>query len=92
MPIIAAIASMFGISSFRLIAYAVIAVGVVVGALTIRQHYIDKGYDKALTKVEKQNDSAKGAAEQVRKQIAVCNDQTSYWDVITQSCKLDDDE
>jgi hypothetical protein len=88
--VIATVAALFGISSFRLIAYAVLVVGALAGALTIRQHYIDKGYSSALAAVKKQDDKARAAAETVERKATVCTADNGYWDVVTQGCKLED--
>lgn len=88
--VILTIAGWFGISPFRLIAYAVIFVAVTGGALTIRQHYINKGWYAHKAAVEKQDDSAVAASVKVETKTAVCSDTNGYWDVITQGCKLDD--
>jgi hypothetical protein len=89
--IILTIAGWFGINPFRLIIYAALAVSVTVGALAVRQHYINKGYASAIAAVKKQDDRAVSAAEKVEKKAAACQDGVNgYWDVITQSCKLED--
>lgn len=90
--IILTIAGWFGINPFRLIMYAAIGISVGVGALAVRQHYINKGYASALAKVKKQDDKAAAAAVQVEKKTETCNDTNGYWDVITQSCKLDEEQ
>jgi hypothetical protein len=87
--IILTIAGWFGISPFRLIAYAAIVAAVIVGAITIRQHYINLGYHNAIVAVKKQDDKAKAAAEKVERKANECTD-NSYWDVIAQSCKGDE--
>lgn len=86
---IVTVAEWFGISPFRLIAYAAIAITVITGAVTIRQHYINLGYHNAIAAVKKQDDKAKSAAEKVEKKANDCSD-SSYWDVITQGCKGDE--
>ena len=90
--IILTIAGWFGINPIRLIAYVVLAVAVIIGALTIRQHYINKGYASALAAVKKQDDRAVAAASKVEQKAATCSDANGYWDVITQNCKLEDAE
>jgi len=92
MPVLLFVANLFGISVFRLIVYALAVVAVIVGALTIRQHYINKGYQAALVAVKKQDNIAIDAARKVEKKAAVCTETSGYWDVITQSCKLEDGE
>lgn len=83
------VAGWFGISPFRLIAYAAIAIAIITGAVTIRQHYINLGYHNALDAVKKQDDKAKTAADKVERKANECSD-SSYWDIITQGCKGDE--
>lgn len=89
--IILTVAGWFGINPLRLIIYAALAVSVAVGAITIRQHYINKGWYAHKAAVEKQDDSAVAASVKVEKKTAVCTDANGYWDVLTQGCKLDED-
>jgi hypothetical protein len=90
MPALLFVANLFGISVFRLVVYAVITVSVLVGALTIRQHYINKGYASAIAAVKKQDDKAVAAAVKVEKKAAVCTETNGWWDVVEQKCKLED--
>jgi hypothetical protein len=93
MPGLLIIANLFGISVFRLLVYAGIAVAIIVGALAIRQHYINKGYASAIASVKKQDAKAVAVAVKVEKKAAACQDGINgYWDVITQSCKLESAE
>ena len=55
------VAGWLGINPFRLIVYAAIALSVSIGAIILRQHYINKGYASAIAAVKKQNDRAKDA-------------------------------
>jgi len=90
MPVILFIANLFGISVIRLAIYAAIAVAVVTGALVIRQHYVNLGWAKHKAAVEKQDNKAVEAGKEVERKVKACLD-NSYWDVITQSCKLDEE-
>jgi triphosphoribosyl-dephospho-CoA synthetase len=90
MPFLLTIANFFGINVFRLVAYAVIAASVTTGLVVVRQHYVNKGYASAIAAVKKQDDKAKAAAERVETKAATCSDKNRFWDVISQSCKLDD--
>lgn len=96
MPVIFFIANLFGISlsalAARLIAYGIVIAIVVTAALSIRQHYINKGYKSAIAAVKKQDDRAIDAANKVEQKATVCTDKNGYWDVITQGCKLEDAE
>ena len=83
---IIAIAGCFGISPLRVIVYGALIMSVVIGAATIRHHYIQLGWNKAITAVKKQDDRAKAAADAVDKQASECA-ANSYWDVIAQSCR-----
>jgi len=91
MAFVTLIANLFGISIFRLVAYAAIVVAVTTGALAIRHHYVALGYSKALVEVSKQNDVTKAAADEVGAKADKCAEGINgYWDVITQGCKLED--
>lgn len=85
---IIAIASALGISPLRLIAYGAIALTVVVGAASIRRHYINLGWEKAITAVKKQDARSKAAADEVERRANDCS-ANSFWDVVTRSCKVD---
>lgn len=89
---IAMIAGLLGINSGRLIAYVAVTIAMIIAALTIRQHYINAGWDKAMARVQKQDDAAAAAARNVEKRAAVCSETNGYWDVVTQGCKLEDAE
>ena len=88
--IILTIAGWFGINPFRLIAYTAIFIAVAVGAITIRQHYVNLGWHKAIEAVKKQDDRAAAAADKVQEKAAKCDETNGYWDVLTQGCKLED--
>ena len=88
--LILTIAGWFGISPLRLIIYAVCFVAVIIAGLTIRQHYVNLGYAKAIAAVKKQDDRAVAAAEKVEQKASVCTEKSGWWDVVTQSCKLED--
>lgn len=89
MPIILWLASTFGISIFRLAIYAACVAAVIGAGLTIRHHYVSLGYQKAITAVKKQDDRAAEAADKVQKRADECTG-ASWFDVITQTCKLED--
>lgn len=88
----ATLAGFFGITVLRLAIYAGCIALALGGALTIRQHYINKGYHSAIEAVKKQDDRAVAAADRVEQKATVCSDANGYWDVITQNCKLEDAE
>jgi hypothetical protein len=92
MPALLFIANLFGVSVARLLVYSGIVVALAVGALAIRQHYINKGYHSAIEAVKKQDAKAVAAANKVEEKTAVCTETSGYWDVISQSCKLEDVE
>lgn len=89
MPVILFIANLFGISVFRLAIYVGCIVAVVAAGVTIRQHYVNLGYSKAIAAVKKQDDRAVAAAEKVQQRADECSG-ASWWDVISQSCKLEE--
>jgi hypothetical protein len=85
----ATIAEFFGISVLRLAIYAGCIALALGGAVAIRQHYINKGYASAIAAVKKQDDRAVAAADKVKKRADECA-ADSWWDVVSQSCKLED--
>ena len=82
------IAAWFGISNLRLIVYAVLIIAGIIGALTIRQHYINLGWKNAIAAVKKQDEKSAQAAKHVDERADQCG-ADSYFDVITQRCKGD---
>ncbi len=89
---ILAIANFFGISVFRLVAYAVCVIAVVVALGVVRQHYVDVGWRKHAAAVEKQDNRAIEANRRVEEQTNKCSESTGFWDVITNGCKLQEEE
>lgn len=84
---VTALAAFLGVSPLRLAAYAAVFVTVAIVTLSIRQHYINKGYASAISDVKKQDDRSAAVAERVQKRADGCS-ADSWWDVISQSCKL----
>jgi hypothetical protein len=89
---LATVAEFFGISVLRLGIYAGCIALAFGGAVTIRQHYINKGYHSAIEAVKKQDDRAVAAANKVEEKTSACTENNGYWDVLTQACKLEDAE
>lgn len=87
---IVAIGTLLGISPLRVIAYFIVIVLVVGGALTIRQHYIDVGWHKHAAKIEKQDNAAIAVDKRVESDLKKCTDSNGFWDVITQDCMTQD--
>jgi hypothetical protein len=92
MIIVGWIADRLGLSKLlaEIIMIGVLVLAIIVGALTIRQHYINKGWHNALVAVKKQDDKAVAAAKKVEEKVAECS-ADSYWDTITQACKTDEE-
>lgn len=59
------------------------------GALAIRQHFVNEGYRHAIAAVKKQDDRAVAAADKVQQRADECT-ANSWFDVVSQSCKLED--
>lgn len=89
MPVIILIAQFFGISPLRLIIYTAVTIAVIIAGFTIRQHFVNEGYSHAIAAVKKQDDRAVAAADKVQQRADECSG-NSWWDVISQSCKLED--
>lgn len=85
-----AVAEFFGISVFRLVMYATLAAVVTVALVSVRQHYINVGWEKHRVAVEKQDGRAKEASRQVEQKTNECSETNGFWDVITQGCKLEE--
>ncbi|BEV44430.1 hypothetical protein [Afipia carboxidovorans] len=90
MAVLAFVASLFGVSVARLLLYAGLVLAIIVGALTIREHYINKGYQAALVAVKKQDNIAIDAARKVERKASACTEANGYWDVVSQGCRLGD--
>jgi hypothetical protein len=90
--LIITIASALGINPFRLIMYTVLFIAVVTGAVVIRQHYVNEGWAKHKAAVEKQDQRAVDASKKVEEQTDKCSETNGFWDVITQGCKLQEEE
>ena len=89
MTFLIGIASFFGISVLRLVMYATLTTVVTVALVSVRQHYINLGWEKHRVAVEKQDARAVAASKKVDEQADACA-ANSYWDVITQNCKVGD--
>lgn len=83
------LAGWFGISPLRLIIYGAAAISVVVGAVSIRQHYINRGWDSAIHAIEKQNSVAADAARRAQRSVDQCYDEGGTWSTITGTCTLE---
>lgn len=82
-----------GLSSLaaKAIVYGVITMLVGGTLLTIRQHYVNLGWKKAIIAVKKQDDRAAAAADVVDQKAQKCTDTNGYWDVVSQGCKLEEE-
>lgn len=89
MPIVLLVANFFGISVFRLAIYAACIVAVIIAGFTIRQHFVNEGYKHAIAAVKKQDDRAVAAADKVQQRADECSG-NSWFDVVSQACKLED--
>jgi hypothetical protein len=76
----------------KAIVYGVVAALVGGALLGIRQHYVNKGWNKAIAAVKKQDDRAVAAASKVEEQTARCDSSNGFWDVITQDCRLQEEK
>jgi len=76
----------------KAIIYAVLAAIVGGTLLGIRQHYVNEGWRKAIVAVKKQDDRAAEAAGKVDETARKCGEDTGFWDVVSQNCKLFEEE
>lgn len=83
-----------GLGSFaaKLVAYGALVLIVIGVLLGVRQHFINEGWNRAIASVKKQNDAAAEAADRVQERARKCDESNGYWDVITQNCKLGDEQ
>jgi hypothetical protein len=83
-----------GLSEFvaRVIVYALIVAMISGVLLGIRQHYVNLGWYKHKAAVEKQDNKAIDASKEVEQKTQKCSDDNGFWDVITQGCKLQEEE
>lgn len=79
---------MFGIP-IRLLVYLAVAAAVFAAALTIRQHYINAGWDRALETVKAQDAKAKDAADTAQLNVDRCYAANGLWSTITGKCTLE---
>lgn len=76
----------------RIVVYAALVLIVVAVLLGIRQHYVNEGWRSHAAAVAKKDASAVAANKQVEAAAQKCTDQNGFWDVITQDCKLQQQE
>lgn len=83
-----------GLSSLaaKAIIYGVIAMLVGGTLLGIRQHYVNLGWKQHKAAVEKQDNRAVEASKRVEEKTEKCSETTGFWDVITQGCKLQEED
>jgi hypothetical protein len=89
MSVLSTVGAALGISPLRLLVYAGIAFAVITAGVTIRNHYVNVGWDTALEAVKKQDTTAKAAASQVQRTVDDCYNANGTWSVITGSCTLE---
>lgn len=92
MPVILAICSFLGINPLRLAIYVAVFIAIVIGALTIRQHYINIGWRNHAAAVQKQDNRAIETNKKVEETANKCSETNGFWDVVTQNCKLQEEE
>jgi hypothetical protein len=90
MNILNPVANFLGISPLRLVIYALCAISTLSGLLIVRHHYVELGYNKALSHVAQQDKHAKAAADRVKQAAVKCNETNGFWDVVSQNCRLGD--
>jgi hypothetical protein len=88
MSVLSTVGAALGISPLRLLIYAGIAVAVITAGVSIRNHYVNVGWDKALEAVKKQDATAAEAASQAQRTVDDCYNANGTWSVITGSCTL----
>jgi hypothetical protein len=90
--LVALLAPRFGALVANLIVYGVLAAVIGGTLLGIRQHYVNEGWRKHKAAVERQDNIAIDASKKVEERTQRCSDENGFWDVITQNCKLQEEE
>lgn len=89
--LITLLAGRVGTLAANAIVYGLIALIIGGTLLGIRQHYVNEGWRNHAAAVAKQDARAVETNRQVEATAQRCTDDSGFWDVITQSCKLQDD-
>lgn len=76
----------------KAIIYAVLSMVIGGVLLGIRQHYVNKGWYAHEAAVKKQDGKAINAGKEVERRTDKCTEENGFWDVITQNCKLQEEE
>lgn len=76
----------FGLSTIRLAIAAAALAAIVLGFMVYRQSLINDGWDRALRKVETQNEQAREAARKAQRGVDACYDAGGMWSTITGEC------
>jgi len=90
LSILNTVAGFFGISPLRVVIYAICIASSVGGAIVIREHYVNLGYNRAIADVKAKDKKAEDAANAVQQDAEKCTDTNGFWDVVTQNCMLGD--
>lgn len=77
---------LFDLSPLKAIAVAVALMAAVSAFAVYRQSLINDGWDRALRKVEQQNDKAREAASKVQRGVDECYESGRVWDTIVGTC------
>lgn len=86
--ILTPIAALFGISILRLLAIAGIALGIVTGVGVVTYKIFSAGEAHNQSKIDKQSQGAKNAADKAARDPDECNDIGGMWDVTRGRCQL----
>ncbi len=83
-----------GLSALAAKAIVYVVIAAIAGGLflTVTNHYVNKGWYKHKAAVEKQDNRAVEASKQVEEKTQRCSVESGFWDVITQACKLQEEE
>ncbi len=82
-------AGVLGYVLVRLIVFGMLVVGTFTA---VRHYYVNKGWQAHKAAVERQDNIAISASREVQKRTDKCTAENGFWDVITQDCKLMDEE
>lgn len=86
MPFLATIAGWFGISIFRLLAYAAVVLAIVIAVASFVKHERDIGRDAERQRIEQANEKEMGQADAGQKDVDACERSGRTWDRASGVC------
>jgi hypothetical protein len=66
--------------------YGAAALAIIVGAIGLRAHFVNQGWDRALEAVKTQDATAKAAASTAQSKVDRCYEAGNAWSTISGTC------